>query len=102
LVTQHRMQVTDIEDGLRVLVFDGYEAIQKISKEANEKVNINYINKLDQYEVFVQVDEITFITYLLPGEIEKYEMEVLKHGTSNDKTNTSIWLSRKRRKSIFL
>lgn len=75
LVTQHRMQVTDIEDGLRVLVFGGYEEIQKIAKEVNAKLNINYIEKLDQYEVFVQVDEITFITYLLPGEIEKYEME---------------------------
>ena len=84
LVKHHRMQVTDIEDGLRVLVFGGYEEIQKIAKEANEKVNINYIEKLDQYEVFVKVDDITFITYLLPGEIEKYEMEVLEHGTSND------------------
>jgi len=84
LATQYRMQVTDIEDGLRVLVFGGYEEIQKIAKEANEKVNINYIEKLDQYEVFVKVDDITFITYLLPGEIEKYEMEVLEHGTSND------------------
>lgn len=84
LVTQHRMQVTDIEDGLRVLVFEGYEAIQKIAEEMKEKININYIEKLDQYEVCVKVDDITFITYLLPGEIEKYEMEVLKHGTSND------------------
>ena len=84
LATQHRMQVTDIEDGLRVLVFEGYERIQKIAEETKEKININYIEKLDQYEVFVKVDDITFITYLLPGEIEKYEMEVLKHGTSND------------------
>ena len=84
LATQHRMQVTDIEDGLRVLVFGGYEEIQKIAKEANAKVNINYIDKLDQYEVFVQVDEITFITYLLPCEIKKYKVEGLKHGPSND------------------
>src|SRR5690606_29969167 len=84
LATQHRMQVTDIEDGLRVLAFGGYEEIQKIANEANENVNINYIEKLDQYEVFVKVDDITFITYLLPGEIEKYEMEGLKHGTYND------------------
>ena len=84
LVAQHRMQVTDIEDGLRVLVFEGYEALQKIAEETKEKININYIEKLDQYEIFVKVDDITFITYLLPGEIERYEMEVLKHGTSND------------------
>ena len=84
LVTQHRMQVTDIEDGLRVLVFDGYEAIQKLAEETKEKIIINYIDKLDQYEALVKVDDITFITYLLPGEIEKYEMEGLRHGTSND------------------
>src|SRR5690554_1197662 len=84
LVTQYRMQVTDIEDGLRVLVFEGYEAIQKIAEETKEKININYIEKLDQYEVFVKVDDITFITYLLPGEIKKYKVEGLRHGTSND------------------
>lgn len=84
LITQHRMQVTDIEDGLRVLVFEGYEAIQKIAEETKEKVNINYIDNIDQYEVLIKVDEITFITYLLPCEIEKYEMEELRHGTSND------------------
>ena len=84
LVKQHRMQVTDIEDGLRVLVFDGYEAIQKLAEETKEKIIINYIDKLDQYEALVKVDDITFITYLLPGEIEKYEMEGLRHGTSND------------------
>ena len=84
LITQHRMQVTDIEDGLRVLVFEGYEAIQKIAEETKEKVNINYIEELDQYEAFVKVDDITFITYLLPYEIKKYEVEELRHGTSND------------------
>ena len=84
LTTQHRMQVTDIEDGLRVLVFEGYERIQKIADETKEKININYIEKLDQYEVFVKVDDITFITYLLPGEIKKYKVEGLRHGTSND------------------